>query len=118
MNFFSFFNYLNREVFTQDASYLPDTNKLDVSHNPKLHTIKCSYNKLTKIDVTHQPDLVELSCRKNMIKKLNLSKNSKLSTLDCRENALTTLDLRHNTLVNYLMFDEDQVKLLGNNPMK
>ena len=25
MNFFSFFNYLNREVFTQDASYLPDT---------------------------------------------------------------------------------------------
>ena len=27
MNFFSFFNYLNREVFTQDASYLPDTEK-------------------------------------------------------------------------------------------
>lgn len=27
MNFFSFFNYLNREVFTQDASYLPDTMK-------------------------------------------------------------------------------------------
>ena len=27
MNFFSFFNYLNREVFTQDASYLPDTIK-------------------------------------------------------------------------------------------
>ena len=25
MNFFSFFDYLNREVFTQDASYLPDT---------------------------------------------------------------------------------------------
>lgn len=28
MNFFSFFNYLNREVFTQDASYLPDTNEM------------------------------------------------------------------------------------------
>lgn len=27
MNFFSFFDYLNREVFTQDASYLPDTRK-------------------------------------------------------------------------------------------
>lgn len=27
MNFFSFFDYLNREVFTQDASYLPDTKK-------------------------------------------------------------------------------------------
>ena len=26
MNFFSFFDYLNREVFNQDASYLPDTN--------------------------------------------------------------------------------------------
>ena len=25
MNFFSFFNYLNREGVTQDASYLPDT---------------------------------------------------------------------------------------------
>jgi len=25
VNFFSFFDYLNREVFTQDASYLPDT---------------------------------------------------------------------------------------------
>ena len=25
VNFFSFFNYLNREGFTQDASYLPDT---------------------------------------------------------------------------------------------
>lgn len=30
MNFFSFFNYLNREVFTQDASYLPDTEKQGV----------------------------------------------------------------------------------------
>ena len=28
MNFFSFFDYLNREVFTQDASYLPDTQKI------------------------------------------------------------------------------------------
>ena len=27
MNFFSFFNYLNREGVTQDASYLPDTPK-------------------------------------------------------------------------------------------
>ena len=27
MNFFSFFDYLNREVFTQDASYLPDTSQ-------------------------------------------------------------------------------------------
>ena len=33
MNFFSFFNYLNREVFTQDASYLPDTDFLDVLEN-------------------------------------------------------------------------------------
>ena len=28
MNFFSFFDYLNREVFTQDASYLPDTKNI------------------------------------------------------------------------------------------
>lgn len=33
MNFFSFFDYLNREVFTQDASYLPDTEDLSAQLN-------------------------------------------------------------------------------------
>ena len=41
MNFFSFFDYLNREVFTQDASYLPDTNELPAGANvPFVHSHK------------------------------------------------------------------------------
>ena len=39
MNFFSFFDYLNREVFTQDASYLPDTDGVRMMDLQNYYTV-------------------------------------------------------------------------------
>ena len=53
MNFFSFLNYLNREVFNQGASYLPDTELYDIFSliTPELERMLGCKGVLTKAPI-------------------------------------------------------------------
>ena len=72
-------------------------NELDVSHNPKLETLKCGGQEgLTELDLSQNPQLKKLDCAGTALTELDLSHNPKLESLDCAGTALTKLDLSHN----------------------
>ncbi len=54
-------------------------------------------NQLTELDLTKNPELFYLYCTYNAIETLDLTGNPKLEALDCSANALTQLDLSTNT---------------------
>ena len=57
VNFFIFFNYLNREVFTQGASYLPDTRNLLLNEKNELHNRNLHISGLLneeKVDIENE----------------------------------------------------------------
>ena len=67
---------------------------LDLSHNPKLTYVNCSFNRLTSLNLENLASLSELSCSYNQLTELNLDGKPALSMLDCSDNRLTQLDLR------------------------
>lgn len=67
---------------------------LDLSQNPKLTYVNCSYNRLASLNLENLASLSELSCSNNQLSGLDLDGNPALSMLDCSDNRLTQLDLR------------------------
>ncbi|MDU1892226.1 MAG: hypothetical protein E6767_16200 [Dysgonomonas sp.] len=80
---------------------------INLSKNPYLEQLNCSYNKLKEIDLMNNLNLEKLDCRGNYIRKLDLKNNKKLTQIECgtqdyswivkagkvRENQLTHLFL-------------------------
>lgn len=66
---------------------------LDLSKNPKLKDLDCSYNGLTRLDVSVLPDLEKLVCDGNELVSLDLSRNPRLKELECSNNKLPELDV-------------------------
>lgn len=66
---------------------------LDLSNNPLLAELDCSYNQLTELDLTNNPKLQKLHCEGNKISTVNLSSNALLKELYCDHNKLKALDL-------------------------
>lgn len=76
---------------------------LDVSGNPKLDTLMCSYNRnLAELDVTENSELLCLILRSSEVSELDLSGNAKLKHLVISENKISTLDVRGNTALEFL----------------
>ena len=73
-------------------AYYQNITALDVSRNPALTYLDCSYNQLTMLDLTQNPALEYLDCSNNQLTVLNL-KNSSLQEFYCQENRLTNLDV-------------------------
>ncbi|MBC8556347.1 leucine-rich repeat domain-containing protein [Jutongia hominis] len=69
---------------------------LDLSNNPLLMELDCSYNQLTELDLTNNPKLQKLHCEGNKISTVNLSPNALLKELYCDHNKLKALDLSEN----------------------
>lgn len=66
---------------------------LDLSKNPKLKDLDCSYNGLTRLDVSVLSDLEKLVCDGNELVSLDLSRNPRLKELECSNNKLPELDV-------------------------
>ena len=66
---------------------------LELSKNPKLKDLDCSYNGLTELDVSVLPDLEKLVCDGNELVSLDLSRNPRLKELECPNNKLPELDV-------------------------
>ncbi len=66
---------------------------LELSKNPKLKDLDCSYNGLTRLDVSVLPDLEKLVCDGNELISLDLSRNPRLKELECSNNKLPELDV-------------------------
>lgn len=66
---------------------------LELSKNPKLKDLDCSYNGLTELDVSALPDLEKLVCKGNELVSLDLSRNPRLKELECSNNKLPELDV-------------------------
>ncbi|MBQ9463378.1 MAG: hypothetical protein IJU68_06960 [Bacteroidales bacterium] len=66
---------------------------LDLSSNPELVNVDCSYNQLNNIQVRTCTALAHLNCNKNKLTALDVSQNSSLSSLYCGYNQLTGIDL-------------------------
>jgi len=85
---------------------------LDVSKNPMLTRLYCSYNKLKNLDLSKNPVLTELYCSNNELRHLDLSKNPVLTELTCSYNQLTTLDLSKNPVLTGLTCSYNQLTTL------
>lgn len=78
-----------------DYLYVDDNclTKLDLSNNPTLKTVYCTYNDLTELNVSGCPALQNLICYNNDLETLDLSGNPNLIMLGCGNNQLKNLTL-------------------------
>jgi hypothetical protein len=74
--------------------------QLDVRNNNRLKWLSCSGNNLQELDVSYNPSLVILECDHNWLSTLNLRCNNDLKALVCAYNSLTSLDLSRNPNLN------------------
>ncbi|MDD7334909.1 MAG: hypothetical protein PUG75_00185, partial [Prevotella sp.] len=94
--------YMN-EIETLDVSNQPNLEELDcsycelealdVSHNTKLTSLKAYGNYIDNIDVTLLPQLQELDLKGNMLETIDLSKDTKLVELSLQNNELKNVDV-------------------------
>ena len=80
MNFFSFFNYLNREVFTQDASYLPDTSNQGILYS--LTSLNAKEEDEYYIAFDYVPDNQDIRNKYRQLKQLVEKSEAKIIILD------------------------------------
>ena len=89
-----------------------------IEYFTNMHTLYCSYNKLSNLDVSNNLSLKNLYCGNNLLTSLNISKNVNLKELDCTDNFLTELDVSKNTYLNTLVCQGNKLTELdiSNNP--
>ena len=85
---------------------------LDVSGNPALIELRCSYNQLTHLDVSANIALTLLNCAYNQLTELNVSANSALEVLECYNNQITRLDVSGNPALSTLFCSNNQLTAL------
>ncbi len=85
---------------------------LKIDHIKGLQTYNCAKTGIDKLDVSNNPELYKLVCSYNQIKELDLSKNPKLVILMCQDNALTKLDLSHTPQLRFLWAAHNQFNSL------
>lgn len=66
---------------------------LDLSHNPKMISLRLMNNHITTLDVSHLSKLRELTCCYSSIAKLNMGSHPVLVNVNCGENNITELDV-------------------------
>ena len=76
--------------------YMNPIKTIDVSNQPDLLELDCSYCELTQLDASKNPKLYYLSCYGNELAALDLSKLPELVELNAKVNKLTTIDFTNN----------------------
>ena len=85
---------------------------LDLSGNPLLSFLDCSYNSLETLDLTPLPDLEELHCNDNELEELDLTRNQFLRIACISVNHFSSLDLGANLALTDLHLDNNLLEEL------
>ncbi len=85
---------------------------LDVSHNPKLGSLYCGFNKLTNLDVSNLTSLTRLFCDYNKLTSINLDNTVSLRQLKAYNNNLTYINLRNSKNLTYVDVENNQLQSL------
>lgn len=93
----------NPKLRTLICSYNNMTSPLDLSGNAELRELDCQFCGLTSLDVSGCTYLERLNCQNNSVASLDLTHNGSLFYLWCSSNPLTELDLSHNPLLETLV---------------
>jgi len=98
--------------FTEGLDGPGNITSLDLSHNPKLKILNCSYHKITNLDLSFNPLLEVLTFGGNKQTNLNLSKNIALTNLNIDNSFLPTIDLSANiNLTTLSIYDSHIVNI-------
>jgi hypothetical protein len=77
--------------------------KLDLSNNPLLTTLKCHSTLIERLDVSCCPLLTTLHCYSTLIERLDVSYCPLITSLDCSPNDnLTTLYMAEGQTIAYI----------------
>lgn len=87
--------------------------KIDVSENKKLRTLKCYSNPICDLNIKENKLLTALYCGDCNIDQLDCSHNKDLEILSCRFNPLTQIDLRNNNNLTLLRVRRCQLEELA-----
>jgi Leucine-rich repeat (LRR) protein len=94
--------YLNLYNSNRRGSHL---SFLNVSNNPLLEYLDCSFNYLSNLDLSKSTNLKYLNIWRNQFSTLDVSGNTALSELYCGTNQLSALDVSSNTALTKLYCD-------------
>lgn len=98
--------------------YANDIVTLDLSHNPNLEVLDCSYTYLTSLDVSRCPKLMQLDCNYTDLRSLDVRNNPNLTWLVAYGTYLEALDVSNNPLLEELDVWDCRLESLdvSNNP--
>ena len=85
---------------------------LDLSGNPDLTFLDCSYNRLEELDLTVLPLLDDLHCNDNELEALDLTGNPLLRITCISNNHFRSLDLTKNVVMTDLHLDRNRIEEL------
>jgi len=86
---------------------------LDVSKNQTLQLLECNGNDLLQVlNVSNNPDLIAIYCSYCSLEELDVTSCTSLLGLDCSNNNLTSLDMRNGN--NLQITSTDNVRLSNN----
>lgn len=89
---------------------------LDVSENQTLQLLECNGNDLLQVlNVSNNPDLIAIYCSYCSLEELDVTSCTSLLGLDCSNNNLTSLDMRNGN--NLQITSTDNVRLSNNNSL-
>ena len=98
-------------LHTLDCSY----NKLsilDVRNNLRLRTLRCVANRIFSLKVEGCENLTSLFCSDNLIGYIDLRTNEKLAVLDCLRNKIKMLVLSKNKHLEELQADGNPLEII------
>jgi Leucine-rich repeat (LRR) protein len=109
---------ISGENITNLQSYNNPVTDIDVSNNPALTYLNCSYNLLTSLDVSNNTMLNSLDCSNNQLTSLDMSNNTVLNNLNCSNNQLSTeaLNALFTSLHNFYVYGGYKWISIFNNP--
>ncbi|TPG44467.1 T9SS type A sorting domain-containing protein [Flavobacterium pectinovorum] len=98
--------------FTEGQDGPGNITNLDLSHNPNLKILNCSYHRIINLDLSLNPLLEVLNCGGNKETNLDLSKNTALTNLNLSNSFLPTIDLAANVnLTTLSIYDSHMVSI-------
>lgn len=86
---------------------------IDLSKNPELTELDCTYTELDALNVRNNTKLQKLECYETYIGSLDVSKNVNLIRLDCNNTPLQNLDVRNNSKLFALNCEDTNISTLN-----
>lgn len=83
---------------------------LDLTQNPNLGYVNCSYNRLTELNVHGLPLLQALYCEHNYLESLDLKQDVGLTVIYCRHNLLAGIDFSDNLKLKFIEIFDNRLR--------